>query len=247
MSNDDSASVTFKVTLTPAVVKEYFEGLAKVEEAKRSNQSNDWACVSQFLPLIVPILSNVAKSYVSGGMKCPVRMPVLRSVEQDQECEDSLDSESTDSKQDIVITLMKKPSATDSEPSESIAPCKEIVTSEQVKKESSDKTELQEDNSDKKSESVSAAKPKRPMYQDGENVVVDISGFTNAFSGGNGGGFSDMMKMFGPIMEGMMGGMAAQKPDDSSKPKESSTTTPTTSPTDEKKSSETKEEKPFFE
>lgn len=64
-------------------------------------------------------------------------------------------------------------------------------------------------------ESKSKPKPKA-IYKDGDNFVFDLKEMTNMFGGGANGGaqnpLGDIMKMFEPMMSGMMGGMVNQKP-----------------------------------
>src|SRR5690606_26336403 len=68
------------------------------------------------------------------------------------------------------------------------------------------------ESSEKKPEvsSQPAPKPRRPVYQEGENVVLDLKDLKGAFGAGAGGAgsISDMMKAFAPMMEGLMGGLS---------------------------------------
>lgn len=59
--------------------------------------------------------------------------------------------------------------------------------------------------------SSSDSKQRRPVYQDGNNVVLDLQDLTSAFGGANSGSITDMMKMFGPMMEGLMGNINSSK------------------------------------
>jgi DNA replication initiation complex subunit (GINS family) len=53
---------------------------------------------------------------------------------------------------------------------------------------------------------------KKPYYQDGDNVVVDLNSIAGVFGeNANGGNIGDMMKMFGPMMEGLMGNLNQHK------------------------------------
>ena len=64
----ESASIAFNVTIPPQVVREYFDGQAKVEAAKRRESSSfDWSGVGSALLALAPLLAPLAVSYLSSS------------------------------------------------------------------------------------------------------------------------------------------------------------------------------------
>lgn len=208
MSRSDAASITLNFNLPPEVIREYFDGLAKVESAKRSgsDKSFDWSSLLAFAPLLLPVLSNLSKSYESPK---PVRVPekFSESKEQVPKCSDV---DTSEGKPDIVISFVQKPvDSPVSEPKVLLESTPEQKSESSEVKESDAEKSSVEESKDKKveDEKKTAAKPRRPVYQDGDNVVLDLKDLTGAFGANGGAPLVDMMKMFGPMMEGLMGGM----------------------------------------
>lgn len=65
MSGAASASVTFSFSLPPESIREFFEGWSKVESAKRGSSDFDWSALLPFIPLAIPIISNLMKGSAS--------------------------------------------------------------------------------------------------------------------------------------------------------------------------------------
>lgn len=221
-------SAVLSITLPPEAIKEFFDGLAKVESAKHAPTSSfDWSSLLSMASILLPIISSYSKS----SEQCSnVRVPEQHASSQ---CPVSPCSESgtahveikerqNGSSPEIVVSFAPKETKTET---------LEVECSKESCDESKETTDTEVP---KKSETT--VKPKRPVYQDGDNVVLDINSLSGAFSGANGaGGIADMMKMFSPLMEGLMGGMNGMNP--LMKPEATSDTTKSV------KSSETEAEK----
>jgi hypothetical protein len=83
MSRNDSASITLNFTSPQEVIKEYFEGLAKVEAVKHASKSNeyrfDWGSL---LSLAVPfILPHLAETLNGKSKSSDVRVPTKKPFE----------------------------------------------------------------------------------------------------------------------------------------------------------------------
>ena len=201
MSRSDSASITFSVNVPPEAIREYFDGLAKVETAKRPAASTekgfDWSSLLNLAPVLLPFLLKSIDSKVFEPTGPSVRVPESKSDVRSSTVSDA------ESKPDIVISFVQKPSK-DAAEADSV---KDAEDSETSKSSDSDATSTVEDKKDDVSEKKSEAEAsrKRPVYQDGDNVVVDLKDFAS-------GGLGDMMKMFAPMMEGLMGNMGGMMP-----------------------------------
>lgn len=206
----DTASINFNITLPPKIIREYFDGLAKVEEAKHStNQSSDFDLSSllSLAPLILSVIgglsSGAAKTPAStfehskSGLKCK-SFPETKCVFECKPCPES-DNEKTSFEigPELVVSFgspVEKQSGTDCEVPEG-----------------SDEPKLKEKCEDEQEKKV---QPKnKAVYQDLTNVVVDLKNLTG---GAGSPDLTEMMKMFGPVMEGLLGGINqinVQKPD----------------------------------
>ena len=220
MSRTDNASITLNFSLPPEVIKAYFEGKAKVESAKHSSGSSnsfDWSSLLAFAPLILPLLSTLSKSTESSN-KSPSTTrksqqthasPFTQTEEVVKPSETTKDSCDVEIKPEIRISFSQ-------------TPCESVVTNQKDKdleftsldsdSECDSPTETKDVKEEKKVEvstdKNSTTKPRRPVYQDGDNVVLDLKDLSSTFGGAaNGAPLADMMKMFGPMMEGLMGGM----------------------------------------
>lgn len=209
MSRSDAASITLNFNLPPEVIREYFDGLAKVESAKRpeSDKSFDWSSLLAFAPLFVPFLSNLSKSYEP---RTPVRVPE-KFGESKQQDPKSSDVDISEGNPDIVISFVQKP--VDSPVTEHKilleSTHEQKSESNEVKESDTEKLSVEESKDKKVEDENKTAKPRRPVYQDGDNVVLDLKDLTGSFSGNGNAPLVDMMKMFGPMMEGLMGGITA--------------------------------------
>lgn len=237
MSRRDTASISFKCTLPPEVIKEYFDGLAKVESAKHpptSNNSFDWSSLLSAAPLLLSLFSSANPSFVN-KVKPKTRSSVkIPDEQQINELANKFVSEhGPDTTPEIVISII--PTQDNKESQESVLD--EMVNdamkefTDKCKEEATDKDQEKlrtmlnfEDKMRQDPESKKSTPKRNVIYQEGDNVVVDMS----QVFGGNNGGLVDMMKMFAPMMEGMMSGMnqvrvdpIINKGDDSKKESES--------------------------
>lgn len=200
---NDSASINFSVNVPPEVIREYFDGMAKVETAKHpvpvaTPAGFNWTTLIPMLaPLVVPFLT---KSFESSTPVTPIRIPEPR-------CESRRSSEHTegDKQPDIVISFVQK--ATE-ETQQKKAECEADTPVEEVKNEVledviNDKIELTES-----SKVEEEKKPKRPSYDEGENVMhLNLANLGAGLGGEGGGGLGEMMKMLGPMFQGLTSGL----------------------------------------
>jgi hypothetical protein len=211
-TRNDSASFNINVTVPPVIVREFFDGLSKVESAKHPPQSEgvDWSSVLTGLASFAPIALQLLSSSV-GESDEEVRKPSKLSrptvVRQKDE---------KDGFKDVVVKFVQTTSDKKTECCESEKECKEKVcdpyetnctddlqcddvcknTCEGVCEVPKEK----KDASEKKSETPSV-KWTPPKYMDAEPIEIDLNSF------GKGGGIADMMKMFMPMMQGLVGGL----------------------------------------
>jgi hypothetical protein len=90
----DAATISFTVNLPPEVIQTYFEGLAKVEKAKRSFPTFELSVLAPLLPMVVelvsPYMSKVCSSEEAGGKvstgECTGKEP-CHSSERSAKCE----------------------------------------------------------------------------------------------------------------------------------------------------------------
>lgn len=220
MSRSDDASITFKVSCPPAAIKAYFDGLAKVEAAKHRPGLD----LSGLATLAIPFLTGFMKSACDTACPktsfTPFSMPSSSCTvtpDDDTKCNSDVgniiisfmnsDDSTRTVKMDDTCTDESCPKETcDDEhcTDEKKEPCP-IETSAKEPCPSATETSAKEPCADEK-------KQRRPVYQDGENVVLDFNNIAGAFGGAgspNAAGIADMMKMFAPMMEGLMGGMNA--------------------------------------
>ena len=219
MSRNDSASITVNFTLPPEVIREYFTGLAKVETAKHSSESGksfDWSTLLAFAPLFMPLLTNMMKSSdLSSAAESVTKKATeskqssVRVPEPHNECTAKTSSEETpnatcDTKSEVVISFTRKP--TEEATTETKLEVEHSTTDKEAKAECKDDEKKSDSVVENKTESTVTSVKKRPVYQDGDNVVLDLKDLTGALGNGS-GGIADMMKMFAPMMEGLMGNM----------------------------------------
>lgn len=206
MSRHDAASISVNFTLPPEVIREYFDGMAKVESAKHTSSGSgfDWSSLLSLAPLVIPLLTDYMKPM--GRSNSIVRFPEPKTELVHHIANE--DSDKSDTKPDIVISFMQKPTelTTTSTETSDVEEEEHKKTDEMKECEKTDESVL----AGMTDGSSVAAKPKRPVYQEGDNVVVDLKDFKDlagTFSGDAAGSISEMMKMFAPMMEGLMGGI----------------------------------------
>jgi len=219
MSRNDIASVTFNFVLPPEVIKEYFEGMAKVEAAKHppeSSKSFDLTSLLGLAPMLLPFLSNLTKeSETNSKTTIPESVP-----------KETVKSINTDgSKPDIVISFVQK--SVDEKDSKNECSTSETCDSVQIKKESPKEMEktdetVESDSTERKvemthSSGVTGCTLKRPVYQEGDTVVLDFKKLGAALAGS--GSMNDMMKLISPVMDNIIEGMntGGQNPFDTMK------------------------------
>ena len=229
----DSASVNFSINVPPSIIREYFDGLAKVETAKHKvpeSKGFDW---SSLIPLVVPFVTPlITKSLESSPsetkIRVPERKPTVIPVSQE-----------SDSHGGVVIAFSKKPVDEDQEKSEEETPTCE-------KKEEPEEPEEPEDCTNVKEWISGEWKPvdvkqekntKKPSYEEGDNIMEFSFGTEER------GNIGEMMKMLGPMLKGLTSelnvfGNPAKPSGEGSKTKDEET--------EGEKEEETKEEKSFI-
>lgn len=196
---NDSASINFSVNVPPDVIREYFDGLAKVETAKHkpavsTSSGFNW---SSLVPLLGPIVIPLLTEHFKSSKPAPsVRVPESRYPRH------SCDQTESDKQPDIVISFVQPPSdeSDDSTDSSVNAKSEEFDTSKDNTKESESPTEVPKVESDKK--------PKRPAYEEGDNVMhLNLANLGAGLGGEGAGGLGEMMKMLGPMFQGLTSGL----------------------------------------
>lgn len=199
-SSNSAASINFNVNVPTDVIREYFDGLAKVEAAKASvhKSDTDWSSLLlKFAPLLVPLLS---KSLGTEGLSNYINPETLANCA--SACANSENSDLTPPP--VVISFVQKSSNSDSKKEETESSKKE-ETKESKKEETKDESSNKEDSSKKEDK-----KGKKPSYQESD-IQFDLSSLGNA-----NGGIADMMKMFAPMLQGFTSGFPANlQPKDS--------------------------------
>jgi len=205
-TRNDSASISFNVNVPPEVIKEYFDGMAKVEAAKHSDSNSFGSIWSSLIPLIAPlavplISEQLGKSF---GSRTPIRVPEPRRW---SECSEKEKQGECDKQPEIVISFVQKPDVDNQEVSkeetdQSTSNCEEKAKEEKCE-EKKDETSTTKSSTEKSM--------KRPAYEDDNMMHFDLGKIGAGFGGE--GGLSEMMKMFGPMFQGLtsgLGGLAQQ-------------------------------------
>jgi len=175
--SNKAASITFNITIPAEIIREFFDGQAKVESARHGGSgSSILSSLVQLLgPVVVPLLMN------SMGSSQSVRVPQpLPRKDEKSSCEKS-SNESSEEKPDIIISLVSNPDC-----------------SHEVKVEA--KPQSSEEKSVCSSEVVKSCeeKPRRPAYsEDGGVSSLNLSDLASS------GGLANMMKMFEPMLSGL--------------------------------------------
>jgi hypothetical protein len=222
MSRSDSASFNINFNLPPEVIREYFNGLAKVEKAKHGQSSGfDWGVLTPFLVGAISALG-------PKSVRTPV--PVSRECASDEEEDESSKTlikinmgefgemitdvlgkmQTDDSKRKSTESSSHVDSSKDEKsgdsPKSDVSHDPKSDTSDSPKSTSNDSSKS--DDSSKVDLKQDASSVKRPVYDEDHSQTPGfgpMGGFGADASGA--GGLADMMKMFGPLMGQLMNGM----------------------------------------
>lgn len=222
--SNESASLNFNINIPSGVVREYFDGLAKVEAAKPKPQSSsfDWSSLASIASMLIPLLSQLS-SDDSTNICSPKAKPKTKAVKVKLDGDDVrgilkhiIDTQLADDKDESSDDLCEEDVCQGNI-------CKAETPEEDKPKEN--KSEEDKSKEDKPGEKVEAKEDKlkiRPVYDDDELPQL------KHFNGGsqlnidmnNMGGFGDMMKMFMPMMQGIVGEMGEDNKIREPKPKQ---------------------------
>ena len=194
-TRNDSASINFNVNLPPEVIREYFEGKAKVEAAKRppAPESSEFK-FSSLIPLLTPLLTPVITSLINQTLKSPTPLRVPEPItERHTERHAERDTEIKEKEPNIVISFVQNPVEDEN--------LKDLV--EELKSPVKDETPKE---AEKNIPSESDKLPRRPQYEESDNAVQLNLGNFGAGLGGE-GGLNEMMKMFAPMLQGLTSGL----------------------------------------
>ena len=207
MLRPDSFTITFN--LPPEIIREYYDGLAKVETARsleilalsKPSKSN----LSSILKSCKPMLSKFCETANTINPKIAIGVGIDDETLKDfyknvKYLNDILKDEPTVPTPTVPTPSVSTPTApTANETTSTVS-----TPTETTQKETTPTTKENKKPKDKKI--------KKPYYQDGDNVVVDLNSIAGVFGdNANNGNIGDMMKMFAPMMEGLMGNLNQQK------------------------------------
>lgn len=212
-NRNDSAYVDFTVNVPPEVIREYFEGLAKVEAAKRAvpNKStstiNWWNYVP---PSLIQAVGQMLLEYLKTDQSTTsVRTPEpflqnrctgtaqTTSVRTSEPFLQNLSSQTRTSEESVPVKSEESTQSNDE--------CEVNNVVDSVKVEETKETETSCTSTTKQE---SEKKPKRPSYEEGENVMRLNLGNLGSGLGGE-EGLNEMMKMLGPMFQGLTSGLNA--------------------------------------
>lgn len=212
MLRPDSFTITFN--LPPEIIREYYDGLAKVETAKNSKPSSK-SNLSSILNSCKPILNKFcdksdainSKIAIGVGLDDETLKDFYKNVKY---LNDILKDEPTVTTPTVPTPTVPTPTVpTPNETTSSETTSTETTSTETTKTETKQAETTQ---STKETKKPKDKKIKKPYYQDGDNVVVDLNSIAGVFGdNANNGNIGDMMKMFAPMMEGLMGNLNQQK------------------------------------
>jgi hypothetical protein len=221
MLRPDSFTITFN--LPPEIIREYYDGLAKVETARsleilalsKPSKSN----LSSILKSCKPMLSKFCETANTINPKIAIGVGIDDETLKDfykniKYLNDLLKDETTvTSKVESKSSTETKPDTTETTPATTETKTDTTETTPATTETKTDTTETTSQSSSKTQTKKSKDKKiKKPYYQDGDNVVVDLNSIASVFGeNANGGNIGDMMKMFAPMMEGLMGNLNQQK------------------------------------
>jgi len=234
----ESATVTFSVNLPQGVIKEYFDGLAKVEAARHpvpvstGATFTQWAeMLSAFAPIITAGYSMLGTEKKSDSMPFTVRTrSEHQSGMQTGKHGSELRSKEMEETPEVIISFVQKSSecpetkttsSDQTEKSSESVPVTSSVTkdssTEHKEKSSSDTTRMKACDESKE---TTDTKQRRPSYDEGQSgLQFNLDGLNFGA-----GGLTDMMKMFAPMLQSMTSGLEV-----ASKTQTESTTDDTTS------------------
>ena len=182
----------------PEIIKEYFDGLSKVESAKHPPNSGksfiELSSLTEYLPHLLGAYKVMKKS--GGTLGCLI-CPDCPDCSDCPNCSDCHGKSDDCDKEDEKV-------ASDFRDSGDI-----VFSVAKMCDPSSKSTENKEDKQSSENDSTHEPEKKsqRPVYQDGGLDLREAFGTNAAFAAGGQGGIADMMKMFAPMMEGLMGGI----------------------------------------
>jgi hypothetical protein len=206
MLRPDSFTITFN--LPPEIIREYYDGLAKVETAK-SSKPHSRSNLSSILNSCKPILNKFCENADTINSKIAIGVGL-----DDETLKDFYKNViylNDFIKNEIKPQAVSTPQAVDTPQAVSTPQAISIPQDEITQ----DDITLPKDETiqpKKETKKSKDKKIKKPYYQDGDNVVVDLNSIASVFGeNANGGNIGDMMKMFAPMMEGLMGNLNQQK------------------------------------
>jgi len=223
MLRQDSFSITFN--LPPEIIREYYDGLAKVEVAKNSHRS-DKSDKSSILNSCKSVLnkfcenSDLSTDTINSNISIGVginennilselskALDLLKNVKQTAT---NTDTTQTPSNTETTQTTSNTDNTQTTSNTDNTQTTSNVETTQKTSNtETTQTTSTAETTQTKKSKDK---KIKKPYYQDGDNVVVDLNSIAGVFGdNANGGNIGDMMKMFAPMMEGLMGNLNQHK------------------------------------
>jgi len=228
MLRPDSFTITFN--LPPEIIREYYDGLAKVETARsleilalsKPSKSN----LSSILNSCKPMLSKFCDTAEAINPKIAIGVGLddetfkdfyknIKSLNDLLKDETTVTSkvESKSSTPQPSIQAEYTPATTETTPATTETTPATTETTPATTETTPATTETTPQSSSKTQTKKSKDKKiKKPYYQDGDNVVVDLNSIASVFGeNANGGNIGDMMKMFAPMMEGLMGNLNQQK------------------------------------
>jgi hypothetical protein len=197
MLRQDSFNITFN--LPPEIIREYYDGMAKVEIAKNSNSNKtNKHDASSIINSCQQILNKFCDKSDTINSKIAI------GVGLDQETLKDLYKNIKN-----LNDILKEEPAPVSKEEPTQCTTKEEPTQCTTKEAPAQSSTKEEPTQNKKTKDK---RIKKPYYQDGDNVVVDLNSIAGVFGeNANGGNIGDMMKMFGPMMEGLMGNLNQHK------------------------------------
>ena len=212
MLRPDSFTITFN--LPPEIIREYYDGLAKVETAKNSKPSSK-SNLSSILNSCKPILNKFcdksdainSKIAIGVGLDDETLKDFYKNVKY---LNDILKDEPTVTTPTVPTPSVSTPTVPTPSVSTPTAPTANETTSTETTP--TETTQKETTPTTKENKKPKDKKIKKPYYQDGDNVVVDLNSIAGVFGdNANNGNIGDMMKMFAPMMEGLMGNLNQQK------------------------------------
>jgi hypothetical protein len=214
MLRQDSFNITFN--LPPEIIREYYDGMAKVEIAKNSNSNKtNKHDASSIINSCQQILNKFCDKSDTINSKIAIGVGLDQETLKDlykniKNLNDILKEEPAPvSKEEPAPVSKVEPTQCTTKEEPTQCTTKEAPAQSSTKEAPAQSSTKDEPTQNKKSKDK---RIKKPYYQDGDNVVVDLNSIAGVFGeNANGGNIGDMMKMFGPMMEGLMGNLNQHK------------------------------------